>query len=92
MVNVSDHEILEAIGYTGRLAGVFAEPAAAAAVAGLRRALAEGIIPHRAAALAVITGSGLKDVRSAVRAVSGPHDIASSLDAVAAIVESMNHG
>ena len=91
MVNVSDGEILEAIGYTGRLAGVFAEPAAAAAVAGLRRALADEIIPRRAAALAVITGSGLKDVRSAARAVSGPHDIAPSLEEVASFVEPQRH-
>ena len=91
MVNVSDDEILEAIGCTGRLAGVFAEPAAAAAVAGLRRALADQIIPHRAAALAVITGSGLKDVRSAARAVAGPHEIAPSLDQVAEVVESQRH-
>lgn len=87
MVNVSDEEIVEAIGHTGRLAGVFAEPAAAAAVAGLRRALAEELLPRRASALAVITGNGLKDVRSAARAVSGPHDIAPSIEAVAGIVE-----
>jgi len=77
MVTVSDAEILEAIRYTGRLAGVFAEPAAAAAVAGLRRAVAEGIIGHRASALAVITGSGLKDVQAARSAVASPFDVAS---------------
>ena len=43
MINVSDGEILDAMRYTGRLAGIFAEPAAAAAVAGLRRAAASGL-------------------------------------------------
>ena len=75
MVNVSDDEILDAMRYTGRLSGVFAEPAAATAVAGLRRAVAERIVGPRASAVAVITGNGLKDVQSASAAVGKPFDI-----------------
>jgi threonine synthase len=76
MINVSDDEILDALRYTGRLAGIFAEPAAATAVAGLRRAVAEGVVGRRSSAVALITGNGLKDVESA-RAVAGrPYDIA----------------
>lgn len=76
MINVSDDEILNAIGYTGRMAGVFAEPAAATAVAGLRKAVDEGVVGRRASAVALITGNGLKDVQAA-RAVAGrPYDIA----------------
>jgi len=76
MVNVSDEEILDAMRYTGRLAGVFAEPAAATAVAGLRRAVQDGIVNRRASALAVITGSGLKDIRAAQSAAGRPFDVA----------------
>ena len=76
MIDVGDDEILEAMRYTGRLAGVFAEPAAGAAVAGLRRAVQEGIVSRRASALALITGNGLKDVRAARCAVGDPFDIA----------------
>lgn len=76
MINVSDPEILDAMGYTGRLAGVFAEPAAATAVAGVRRAVGEGMIRKRASVLALITGSGLKDTRSARAAAGEPFDIA----------------
>jgi len=83
MVNVSDEEIQEAMRATGRLAGVFAEPAAAAAVAGLARAVREGIVPRRAAALAVVTGNGLKDSRSALAAAPRPLDVPPDLDAVA---------
>ncbi len=83
MVNVSDEEIMDAMRYTGRLAGVFAEPAAATAVAGLRRALAEGIIPKQASALAVITGNGLKDIKSAMSAVSGPFEVSADLGRLA---------
>jgi len=75
MVNVSDDEILDAMRYTGRLSGIFAEPAAGAAVAGLKRAVAEGIIGRRASVLAVVTGNGLKDIRAARCAVKDPFDI-----------------
>ena len=84
MVNVSDDEIREAMRTTGRLAGVFAEPAAATAVAGLARAVREGIVSHRAAALAVITGNGLKDTRAALEAAPRPVDIPPELSAVEA--------
>jgi threonine synthase len=75
MINVSDDEILEAMRYTGRLAGVFAEPAAAAAVAGLRRAVEEGMVGRQASAVALITGNGLKDVKSATLAAGAPFDV-----------------
>jgi threonine synthase len=76
MVNVSDSEITDAMKYTGRLSGIFAEPAAATAVAGLRRAVSEGIVPRRARTVAIITGNGLKDVRSAQEAAGKPFDSA----------------
>ena len=75
MINVSDEEILEAMRSTGRLTGIFAEPAAATAVAGLRRAVAEGMVGRRASVVAIITGNGLKDVQSARPAVTQPFDI-----------------
>ena len=75
MINVADDEILDAMNYTGRLTGVFAEPAAAASVAGLKRAVAEGLVPRTGRALAVVTGSGLKDVRAARRAVGNPFEV-----------------
>ena len=66
-VAVPDEAILEAERETGRRSGLFAEPAAAAAVAGLRQAVADGIVGRRESALVVLTGSGLKDVRAALR-------------------------
>jgi threonine synthase len=71
-VAVSDAEIIEAIGETGRRAGLFGEPAGVAGLAGLRRAVEDGLIGKRQRALAVITGSGLKDVKTARRAVGEP--------------------
>lgn len=72
---VTDAEIEQALLACARLSGVFAEPAAAAALAGVRRAVAEGRLTARSDVLVVITGSGLKDVQSAARLVSPPTDV-----------------
>ena len=66
-IEVTDEEILEAMRTAGRH-GVFAEPAAAAAVAGIQAAVSQGVMAPRSRVLAMITGSGLKDTRSAIRA------------------------
>jgi threonine synthase len=51
-----------------RKAGVFGEPAGVAGAAGVRRAVESGII-HRSESVAIImTGNGLKDIQSAIRA------------------------
>src|ERR1019366_4251179 len=75
MINVEDEEILEAMRRVGRLTGIFAEPAAATAIAGVRRALEDGTVGGKQSVLAVITGNGLKDIRSAQSAVTTPFDI-----------------
>jgi len=72
---------------TARLGAVFAEPAGAASIAGLRAAVATGIVPADATALAVITGNGLKDIRAAMDAAGQPHEVRPDLAAVADIVE-----
>ncbi|HET8647087.1 MAG TPA: threonine synthase, partial [Vicinamibacteria bacterium] len=72
MVAVPDEAILEAMREAGRRAGVFGEPAGVAAIAGLRVARERGLMARGARALAVVTGSGLKDVRSAMRAAGEP--------------------
>ena len=58
-----------------RLSGVFAEPAAAAAVAGVKRAVAEGVIERHQDVLAVVTGSGLKDIKTAIEISGEPIDV-----------------
>ncbi len=68
-VKVTDAEILQSIGALGKL-GIFAEPAGATAYAGLVRAVADGLVREDEPVLVVNTGSGLKDVRAAMQAVS----------------------
>jgi threonine synthase len=88
MINVSDGEILDAISYTGRLTGIFAEPAASTAVAGLRAAVQQGVVAAGSTAVAMVTGSGLKDVQSARGAVGQPFDLAPSGDGLEDILRS----
>ena len=80
-VTVSDQEILEAITGLARSTGVFAEPAAAAAYAGLCRFVRTGELAGKTAAI-VVSGNGLKDVASARKAVGQPIPIEPRLDKV----------
>lgn len=59
-VPLSDEEILEAQSLLGRLAGVFAEPAAATSVAAARRLCTAGTISADDLVVCNITGHGLK--------------------------------
>ncbi len=86
-VTVTDEQIMEAVRLTGRLAGVFAEPAAATAVAGIAEARWRGLIDASASVVGMITGNGLKDVHGALRAVGGPHDVPPTLADVIRVVE-----
>ena len=68
-VNVSDDEILKAIAELGTV-GVFAEPAGAAAYAGLIKGAGSGLVGGEDPILVLNTGSGLKDIRAAMSAAS----------------------
>jgi len=67
MVSVNDGQILEYQYFLSSKEGVFAEPASAASVAGLREAIDRGIVEKGAKAVAIITGNGLKDLETAGR-------------------------
>ncbi len=82
---VSDAEILAAIPQLGRV-GIFAEPAGATAYAGLVKAVAAGVIGPDDPVLVMNTGSGLKDVGAAMKAVSAAPIIEPSLGAVKKIL------
>jgi threonine synthase len=86
-MTVSDEEIISAIPALARASGVFAEPAASAAYAGLLKAVEQGMLVSDERVAALITGNGLKDVASARRAVSEAFAIEPTLDDVARVVE-----
>lgn len=82
MIAVSDEEILDAMKSTARLGGVFGEPAGVTGVAGLRKAIASGIVKPNESAVAVITGNGLKDIASAKQAAGKAIDVAPDIDSL----------
>jgi threonine synthase len=80
-VTITDEAILDAIAELGT-AGVFAEPAAAAAYAGMSKAVSEGVVGPEELVFVLSTGSGLKDVRAAIQAVPAAPIIEPTLEAV----------
>ena len=67
---VSDDEILDAYSFLARCEGVFAEPASAAAIAGLRKRVQAGGLKGAKRVVCVLTGNGMKDPDRA-RALAG---------------------
>ena len=67
-VIVSDEEVLGAMRGLAREEGVFAEPAGATAYAGLVNAVRDNLVDREEDIVVVITGNGLKDISSAMKA------------------------
>lgn len=83
---VSDEDILKAIASLGRV-GIFAEPAGAASYAGLVSAVKIGLIGQDDPVLVINTGSGLKDTRAAMQAVTEAPVIEPSIDSVKRVIK-----
>jgi threonine synthase len=90
-LTVSDEAILSAIADLGRV-GIFAEPAGAAAYAGLLEAIETGLVLPEDPILVLNTGSGLKDVRAAMDAVQAAPVIEPDLQAVKLAVKGILPG
>ncbi len=69
------------------MAGVFAEPAGAAAHAGLRKAVEAGLVDSEDTIVLLNTGNGIKDVASAMEATGEATVIEPSLEALAEVVK-----
>jgi threonine synthase len=78
-IKVTDDEILAAIPVLARGSGVFAEPAGAAAYAGLVKAVADGLLDPAERIVILSTGNGLKDIASARKSVGEPMVVDKSL-------------
>ncbi len=79
-ITVSDDEILAAQRTLASTTGIFAEPAAAAAYAGLIKAHQRGSLGKDERIVAAITGSGLKDIAAAQRQIEIPKPIEPTLE------------
>ena len=79
---VTDEEILAA--YRDVAAeGLFAEPASAASVAGLRLLARTGALERGAVVVCVLTGHGLKDPATTMDSVAGPERAPADIDSLA---------
>jgi len=84
-ITVPDVEIITAIAELGKV-GIFAEPAGSTSYAGLVKAVREGLIEPDDPVVVLNTGSGLKDVRSAMQAAGEAPIIEPTLEAVKALL------
>ena len=88
-VSVSDEEILGSIPMLARKAGVFGEPAGVAGAAGVKRAVESGIIDPSESVAIIVTGNGLKDIQSAIRAAGRPISVRPDIEEVRKAVEAI---
>ena len=91
-LSVEDDEILSAITQLARNTGVFAEPAGAAAYAGLIKAVEQNLVSKDETVVVLNTGNGLKDVAGAMQAVdlagTKPFQVTPDLEALKRVVAS----
>ena len=80
-ITVPDSDILSGIKELGQ-AGIFSEPAGAAAFAGFKKALSSSLISVSDDVIVLNTGSGLKDINSAMKAVTDAPIIEPSMEAL----------
>jgi threonine synthase len=85
-LTVKDDDILIAISELGKV-GVFAEPAGATAYAGLLEAFRQNLVNREDPIIVINTGSGLKDVTTAMRSVRKAPIIKPTLESVKKIYE-----
>jgi threonine synthase len=79
---VSDKEILKAQKLLGSTEGIYAEPAGASPIAGVKKALANGTIAPNEKVVVVVTGTGLKDSKSALKAADEMNSIDPDIQSV----------
>ena len=91
-ISVTDEEILAGIPKVARDTGVFAEPAAAAAYAGLEKASREGMLNPDDRIALVITGNGLKDVNSAMKSVGKPYLVNPDMESLNKLIDETGIG
>jgi threonine synthase len=81
-VTVSDEEILEGQRVLAKTTGIFAEPAAAAAVAGLKVLSGSAAFEKNDQVVLLITGHGLKDIEAAMTTVRIPPASDATMEAI----------
>jgi threonine synthase len=79
-ITVSDREIMDASAMLSKNTGIFSEPAASAAFAGLLSYQKNGKIADSSHNVVLLTGSGLKDLKSVRSMLNIPQSISPAVD------------
>ena len=85
--SVTDEEILAAYRLLAVSEGVFVEPASAASIAGLLKTSGDGRMPKGSVVVCTVTGNGLKDPETALKALTTPIVIPVASEAVTEALE-----
>jgi len=83
---VSDDEIINASAVLARNTGIFAEPAAAAAFAGMLRYSNDGKLAKGSKNVVLLTGSGLKDLKGVESIVKIPEAVEASIEIIRTLI------
>ncbi len=79
---VSDQDILNASATLAKQTGIFAEPAAAAAFAGMLLFKKQNLLPESSRNVVLLTGSGLKDLKALSSIIQMPEAILPELESL----------
>lgn len=86
MVDVSDEEILAAMKTLARKTGVFGEPAGVTSFAGIMKMKELGLIKGDEKVVSIVSGSGLKDIKSAMKAAGTANRVEPDLEDLKRII------
>lgn len=86
MVDVSDAEILSAMKTLARKTGVFGEPAGVTSFAGIMKMNKLGKLSGDEKVVSIVSGSGLKDIKSAIKAAGKANSVEPTLEDVKNII------
>lgn len=86
MIDVSDEEILTAMKILAQKTGVFGEPAGVTSFAGIMKMNKLGLLKGNEKVVSIVSGSGLKDIKSAMQAVGKANVVEPSLEEVKKII------
>lgn len=86
MIDVSDNEILEAMKILAQKTGVFGEPAGSTSFAGVKKMHELGMLSGNESVVSIVSGSGLKDIKSAAKAAGNADVINPEIEEVRKVV------
>ncbi len=88
LLTVSDNEMIAQLSSLAREESIFVETSAAASLAGLQKLIQTNKIAKESSCVTILTGAGLKDPQTALRALAEPPTIEPSLKEVEKLLKS----